>query len=117
MRSRGNEGEAVARRVLERAGYFVIMNNFSVRGGEIDIVARAPDGCVVFVEVKLRAREPIDHRAVVPRTKLRRMVVAGREYVLQHGGGRVRYDLLLLVRALGADRAQVFWYKDITQQG
>ncbi len=115
MRERGDRGEAAARGVLERAGYFIVAQNFSVRGGEIDIVACAPDGTLAFVEVKVRGYEPIDHRAVLPRAKLSRVRLAARHFLLSYSGhaARLRFDLILLVPVVGARRAHVFWYKGV----
>jgi len=45
-------GENIACSYLARKGYKIIERNFSKPWGEIDIVARAPDRCLVFVEVK-----------------------------------------------------------------
>ena len=73
MRVRGDMGEHIARRYIQAAGFVIVANNFCVQGAEVDIIARAPDGCLVFFEVKLRAREPVDHAAVLPRAKLARM--------------------------------------------
>jgi putative endonuclease len=117
MRSRGDKGEAAARSVLTRAGFSVLAQNFSVRGGEIDIVARAPDGCIVFVEVKLRAREPIDHASVVPRTKLIRMRRAAAVFLSEFGAPvrGVRYDLILIIPNSATGRARVVWYRDFTR--
>ena len=115
MRKEGDKGEVVARRYLERAGFEILVNNFCVRGGEIDIVARAPDGCVVFFEVKLRRREPEDHASVLPRAKLARVRLAARHFLLSYDGrvARVRFDLILLVPFVGARLARIFWYKDV----
>lgn len=103
----------MARRVLQRAGYFVLMNNFCVRGGEIDIIARAPEGVIVFVEVKLRTQEPEDHRALLPFKKLARMRFAARHYLVDHGPARIRYDLILLIPNEKNQAARVFWYKGV----
>jgi putative endonuclease len=49
----GEQGESLAVRALERAGYAVLARRYRTRLGEIDIIAR--DGpCLVFVEVKTR---------------------------------------------------------------
>lgn len=113
MRKEGDRGEEMAGRVLQRAGYFILSNNYCVRGGEIDIVARAPDGVVVFVEVKLRAREPEDHRSVVSFKKLTRIRLAAQHYLLAYGSAKIRFDLILLVSDTAAQKAHVFWYKDV----
>lgn len=109
MRKEGYIGEVAACRILERNGYTILSNNFCVRGGEIDIIASAPDGVIVFVEVKLRAAEPIDHRALVPRRKIVCMHRAAAAWCAINGAPRGRRcDLLLIVRGRKA-----VWYKGI----
>ncbi|MEK7529135.1 MAG: YraN family protein [Patescibacteria group bacterium] len=52
-RSLGNKGENIAVDYLKANGFDILDRNFTIRGGEIDIVAR--DGAeLVFVEVKTR---------------------------------------------------------------
>lgn len=55
-RSFGYMGENLAAEYLISKGYEIIKNNFTVRGGEIDIIAKK-DGVLVFVEVKTRTGE------------------------------------------------------------
>ncbi len=51
--SLGQSGEELAVRYLRKQGYTIIKQNYRLRIGEIDIIAR--DGhCLVFVEVKTR---------------------------------------------------------------
>jgi putative endonuclease len=50
----GKYGECVAAAFLRRHGYRVLTRNFSVIGGEIDLVCRH-GAMLVFVEVKSRA--------------------------------------------------------------
>lgn len=52
----GARGEALAAKHLERAGYRILERNARVPMGEADLVALAPDGVHVLVEVKTRAR-------------------------------------------------------------
>ncbi|MDO5479237.1 MAG: YraN family protein [Clostridia bacterium] len=53
MRAIGNIGEDYAVKILKKNKYKIIERNFTVRGGEIDIIAK--DGeYLVFTEVKLR---------------------------------------------------------------
>jgi putative endonuclease len=52
-RSLGNFGERVAASHLEAKGYEILERNWSVREGEIDIIAGKPDE-IVFVEVRSR---------------------------------------------------------------
>jgi putative endonuclease len=52
-RTRGELGEQIAERHLERRGYRVIARNFRTRYGEIDLIAVDPRA-IVFCEVKTR---------------------------------------------------------------
>jgi putative endonuclease len=52
-RSRGELGERIAERHLERRGYRVIERNFRTRYGEIDLIAVGARA-IVFCEVKTR---------------------------------------------------------------
>lgn len=67
-RKAGNIGEDAVCGFLERHGYEIIKRNFTVRGGEIDIIAEKAD-IIAFVEVKTRtigsmtsAEEAVDLR-------------------------------------------------------
>lgn len=53
MRFLGNKGEDYAVKLLKKEHYKIIERNFTVRGGEIDIIA-SDSGTLVFVEVKMR---------------------------------------------------------------
>lgn len=113
MRSRGDKGEGAACIFLQRKSYKILLNNYCVRGGEIDIVACAPDGCVIFVEVKVRSREPIDHRIVLPRAKRAKIWQAARQFLLHANiRSRIRFDLMLIVPNTRG-RARLFWYQNL----
>lgn len=67
-RKAGNIGEDAVCGFLVRHGYEIIKRNFTVRGGEIDIIAVKAD-IIAFVEVKTRtigsmtsAEEAVDFR-------------------------------------------------------
>lgn len=67
-RKAGNIGEDAVCGFLARHGYEIINRNFTVRGGEIDIIAEKAD-IIAFVEVKTRtvgsmtsAEEAVDLR-------------------------------------------------------
>ncbi len=49
---KGALGEDTAVEYLLNAGYSIETRNFRTKVGEIDIVARSPEGLLVFVEVK-----------------------------------------------------------------
>ncbi|HEX9079267.1 MAG TPA: YraN family protein [Desulfuromonadaceae bacterium] len=50
----GNLGEDVAAAFLRERRYRILERNYRCRGGEVDIIARAPDDSLVFIEVKAR---------------------------------------------------------------
>lgn len=59
-KARGYEGETIAAEYLTKKGYAIIEKNFTVRGGEIDIIAD-DHGTLVFIEVKTRTSESFGH--------------------------------------------------------
>lgn len=51
----GDQGEEIASAFLTARGYRILERNFRCKGGEVDIIARAPGGKgLVFIEVKAR---------------------------------------------------------------
>lgn len=53
-RARGNRGENAVCRYLRHRGYRIVERNFTVKGGEIDIIA-SRFRYIVFIEVKTRS--------------------------------------------------------------
>jgi putative endonuclease len=92
----GTLGEQEAAAVLERAGHTIVARNYRVRGGEIDIVASAPD-TLVFCEVKTRTSGafglPEEAVTVVKQRRLRRLAA---EYMHRtgHHARDVRFDVV-----------------------
>lgn len=65
----GARGEEAAERMLRRAGYAILKRNLRSRAGEIDLIARDPDGrTIVFIEVKTRAGAGA--RGLTPETRV-----------------------------------------------
>ena len=85
MRARGAAGEAQAEAYLRAQGAEILERNFTVRGGEIDLIARE-GAYIVFIEVKLRsdAAGGLGREAVTAR-KQRRICRAALCYVAQRG--------------------------------
>ncbi|MBP6994240.1 YraN family protein [Candidatus Woesebacteria bacterium] len=50
----GALGESIASSFLVNKGYTIVEKNATSRWGEIDIIARKPNGALVFVEVKCK---------------------------------------------------------------
>ena len=80
----GQRGEDIAERYLTRRGYTIITNNWYRREGEIDIIAKDKNGCLVFVEVKTRrsTKYGLPEEAITPR-KMRNLVRASEYYLMQ----------------------------------
>jgi putative endonuclease len=49
----GYSGETLAAQYLQTQGYQILENNFTIRGGEIDLIARK-ENIIIFIEVKTR---------------------------------------------------------------
>ena len=86
---------------LRAAGLQLLERNYRTPGrggGEIDLVMRAPDGTVVFVEVRRRASAGFGGAAAsVGATKQRRIVLAARHYLLrQRTPPPCRFDVVLV---------------------
>ncbi|MEE0776636.1 MAG: YraN family protein [Bacillota bacterium] len=52
----GEKGERAAEKALKKEGYRLLERNYSVRGGEIDLIMER-SGEILFVEVKTRTSE------------------------------------------------------------
>ncbi len=112
----GRLGEEAAARYLSQKGYRVVERNFRRPWGELDVVARAPDGTLVLVEVKTMrpgALRPEDQMSRAKLEKFRRVASlyagAHRELVDDRRGWRL--DLVALVRE--GSRFRVRHYENI----
>ncbi|MBK5205642.1 MAG: YraN family protein [Polaromonas sp.] len=113
-KSRGDAAESVARAYLIRGGLKFIEANYRTPGrggGEIDLVMRAPDGTLVFVEV--RQRSGASHggaAASIGAVKQRRIIFAARHYLMRFATQPpCRFDVVLVQGAQGADDACIEW--------
>ena len=100
-RALGKEGEDSACRYLEKKGYHTVSRNYTVRGGEIDIIAVSPCGRnIVFIEVKTRtgivngsAGEAVNDK------KLKHLCQAAERYLYENSGRDIsqmnpRFDVI-----------------------
>jgi putative endonuclease len=98
-RAQGTRYEALAARHLERLGYRLVDRNYTIRSGEIDLVARAPDGTLCFVEVRARADASFGTPAeTISAEKRRRIVTAARHYLATKVRGEppCRFDVVAI---------------------
>jgi putative endonuclease len=104
-KSRGDAAESVARAYLINAGLRFIEANYRTPGrggGEIDLVMRAADGTLVFVEVRQRSRASHGGAAAsISAVKQRRIVFAARHYLMRFASAPpCRFDVVLVDGAL-----------------
>lgn len=102
-RAYGAYGENIAADFLTKNGYTVLARNFTVRGGELDIVALSGD-FLCFVEVKTRrnthggaASEAVDEQ------KRRRLLCAAERFLYEY-----RDDLRVRDKAVRFDVVEVY---------
>lgn len=99
-REKGNRGELRAIEYLLGLGYTVVCRNYrSHRGGEIDCIARDPDGTLVFVEVKSSESTSCGkpHFWVTPQ-KQRTLINMARRYLSEHSikATPCRFDVIAI---------------------
>jgi putative endonuclease len=103
-RTRGELGERIAERHLERRGYRIVERNFRTRYGEIDLIAVAPDA-IVFCEVKTRLAGgragpagPLDAIGTLKRRQVRRIALqwlaAGADDAERPRRAELRFDAI-----------------------
>ena len=110
-RALGARGEQATADWYLDAGYRLLDRNWRVREGELDLVVLAPDGAVVFCEVKTRSSDrfgsPVE---AVTTTKQRRIRTLAAQWLAAHAGvgGAVRFDVAsVLVAGDGAIEIEV----------
>ena len=105
-KSRGDVAEAAARAWLAKAGLRWVESNYRTPGrggGEIDLIMRAPDGTLVFVEVRQRASASHGGAgASISGAKQHRIIFAARHYLFRFASPPpCRFDVVLVHGAPG----------------
>ena len=118
-KSRGDAAENIALAHLQNKGLKLIQRNFKTPGrggGEVDLIMRAPDGTLVFVEVRQRAAASRGGAGrSITAIKQQRIVLAARHFLLQLGSiPPCRFDVVLIdgrlpEAALGSADTQIEW--------
>jgi putative endonuclease len=110
----GDAGENAALAYLQNAGLRLLMRNFKTPGrggGEVDLIMRAADGTLVFVEV--RKRRSSSHGGAagsVSALKQRRIVFAARHYLARLPSlPPCRFDVVSIEGA--GDAQRIDWLK------
>lgn len=110
----GKWGEDIAENKLREMGWKILGRNISFRCGELDIVA-VDDDEIVMVEVRTRTvGEMMPPECSVGPRKLRKLVNAGKSYVLKNKwDGPWRIDLMA-VTVESEKHFRIERYQDIT---
>jgi putative endonuclease len=84
-RAAGFSAEQLAAAHLQERGFRILESNFTVKGGEIDLVCD-DGGTLVFVEVRARrGRDYGTPEETISPTKRRRILLAARHYLVRRG--------------------------------
>lgn len=101
----GRYGEDLAAEHLLAAGMVVLDRNWRCREGELDLVAREPDGTIVFVEVKTRSGTGFGEPAeAVGRRKAAKVRAVACRWLAERrppGSAELRFDVVGVVRRRG----------------
>ncbi|OIQ75227.1 hypothetical protein GALL_431030 [mine drainage metagenome] len=97
-RSLGQSAEDLASAYLQARGLRLVQRNYRVRGGEIDLIMRAADASLVFVEVRARSSGNFGGAAgSIDARKRRRIVLAARHYLARlPAEPNCRFDVVAL---------------------
>lgn len=115
----GKRGEEIVARELAKAGFEVLARNVRIgRLGEIDIIARR-DGVVHVIEVKTRTSAAFGEPELAVDGRKQRVMwrvweAARRAHGREWGIGadvEVEFDVAAVM--IGADRAELKWYRNI----
>lgn len=104
-RALGPAGERLAAAHLEHKGHEILRRNVYSAQGEIDLITRAPDGTIAFVEVRTRRGAAAGEAATsVDERKQRRMYELAANYLAEHAPeANARIDVVTV--ALSAEGA------------
>lgn len=84
-RAKGYKGEDRAVEYLLTQEYKIISRNYQSRAGEIDCIAEAPDGTLVFFEVKTGQSSRYGHPFFrITKGKQKKMMTLARLYLAEH---------------------------------
>lgn len=113
----GDAAESLALKHLVKAGLKLVDSNYRTPGrggGEIDLVMRAPDGTLVFVEVRQRSGQSHGGAgASISAVKQQRIVLAARHYLMRFASAPpCRFDVVLVQGGLGEEGgANIEWLR------
>ena len=106
-KNKGDLGERIARNYLCRKGYNVITNNYKVPYGEVDIIAKSPDGVFVFCEVKHYKKNYFLHPLEkISNGQLKRIYWVAETFMESHEKDLFQVDLIVVENNLVVNHFQ-----------
>ncbi len=93
----GAQGEKAVGIWLQKQGYTLLAFNFTVRQGEVDIIATR-DEILAFVEVKTRSSQQFALSEVITRSKQLKIIRAAKQFIRSNGPFEksYRFDVALV---------------------
>ena len=114
----GYAGEKIVSDLLEQKGCEILCRNFTIKGGEIDIIAQKKD-LIVFVEVKLRKSDAFASAAeFVDLRKQNRLRTTASIYLSEHETDlQPRFDVIEIYAPEGTEtaRPEIYHMEDAFQ--
>ncbi len=106
----GDEAETIAQVYLAKAGLKLVERNYRTPGrggGEIDLIMRANDGTLVFIEVRQRSGQSHGGAgASISGVKQQRIIFAARHYLMRFASPPpCRFDVVLVQGQSGVNAA------------
>lgn len=84
QKRKGDRGESIVAAYLRRRRYTILEEQFRTRRGEIDLIARSPEGILCFIEVKTRKDDNFAAaREFVTSAKQQRIRAAAQAYLMK----------------------------------
>ncbi len=114
-KQQGDTAESMALARLLAAGYKLVETNYRTPGrggGEIDLIMHAPDGTLVFVEVRQRSGQSHGGAgASIGTVKQQRIIFAARHYLMRFNSPPpCRFDVVLVQGTLADPHSvQIDW--------
>ena len=114
---RGDAAESLALAHLIKAGCTLVQKNYRTPGrggGEIDLIMQAPDGTLLFVEVRQRSGQSHGGAgASIGGIKQQRIIFAARHYLMRcKSPPPCRFDVVLVQGALAVPQSvEIEWLR------
>lgn len=95
-KTKGIEGEAIAKAYYERLGCEILERNYRFRRAEIDLIALKDDLILIFIEVKLRSGSDFGYpETFVSDSQKDRIKEAAEDYIYSINWNKeIRFDIV-----------------------